>query len=118
MPRLLMEKNLMAAKFIIQNVSVSYEHSNYLQMDGSIEPFSREFRMSQTKVISLELLTDSDIDSDMSCFINAGNLISICDPEYIEGFESFKKEFKEFLLEKYPEKIIREQTKFNKIFGG
>lgn len=49
--------------------------------------------------------------------ISAGRPVSINDSEYMDWIEPFKAEFKEFLVEKHPEKILKDQAGFNKLFG-
>jgi len=43
--------------------------------------------------------------------------VSINNTDYMDWLEPFKNEFKEFLLERYPDKIVQDQAGFNRLFG-
>ncbi len=49
--------------------------------------------------------------------ISASRYISINTEEYPVWVDQFRDEFKEFLLERYPEKIISDQDEYKKVFG-
>lgn len=75
--------------------------------------------MSAPLSITLELYpcgsTEEDILSSISSIIHAGKEITISD--YNAYVDPFKEEFKQFLLERYPEKIMKNQQGFKQLFG-
>lgn len=99
----------MIQKFIISHISVEINNGNYY-MDDNL-----------AGTITLELLPFRIEDMDYELFmssINHNKPIIIADSHYIDTVEPFKDEFEQFLMERYPEKVLANQQGFNKMFGN
>ncbi len=99
-------------KFLINNINVSYRENHFSSMYNNY--------MTQPIVIHLELssinLNDDDIKKlyDLS---NSGGYVNVSRYESLDILKPFKDEFKEFLMEKYPEKILKNPEGFDRLLS-
>lgn len=101
-------------KFIITGVNIPQDHSLFAGINNYIDiPYS----------INLELRPIDEnnkyvVQEDLHNLIRSNEYITILPFDQINLFMTFKNEFKEFLVEKYPEKILKDQYNFTKLFGN
>lgn len=101
-------------KFLITRVNIS-EHNN-------LSGISNYLPIIETLSMDLEIKVVDSLDNnfikDLNALIRNGDYISFLPFDQINLFMTFKNEFKEFLVEKYPEKILKDQYNFTKLFGN
>ncbi len=100
-------------KFIITGLNIPQHHSLFAGINNYIDiPYS----------INLELRPIDEnnkyvIQEDLNNLIRSNEYITILPFSQMDSFIAFQDEFKEFLVEKYPEKILKDQYNFTKLFG-
>lgn len=100
-------------KFIITGVNIPHHYSVFAGINNYIDiPYS----------INLELRPIDEnnkyvIQEDLHNLIRSNEYITILPFRQMDSFIAFQDEFKEFLVEKYPEKILKDQYNFTKLFG-
>lgn len=92
-------------KFIVTDFSVS--------QDYNIDYFDNNLKF---KLELMPYVKDDDMSHTLRN-ISAGRLITILTDEYNEWFEPFADEFKQFLIDNYPDKIVKDSVGFKRIFG-
>lgn len=102
-------------KFLITNINVSHRE-NYFNSN-------RMSYIHQPMTINLELSAinlDDESIHQLQALTHSGKYVTISACDQMANFLPFRKEFKEFMLEKYPEKILKDPEAFNKLFydGG
>jgi len=98
-------------KFLISNI----EFEDAFNFGGN------SFHGSNSPNIRLELrsveFNNADIKK-LSNIMKSNRTISLNDTAYNNWVEPFKNEFKEFLLDKHPEKILLDVKGFEQLFGA
>ena len=100
-------------KFIITGLNIPQHYNLFNGINNYIDiPYS----------INLELRpidenNKYDIQKDLNNLIRSNEYITILPFSQMDSFIAFQDEFKEFLVEKYPEKILKDQYNFTKLFG-
>lgn len=103
----------MKVKFIVQGISI--DKCRKYHTDNNMYVMSNE---NDTWAISMSVIPYNQDENIMDTFfsaVNNGRIITMSDQD--DYIKHFKEEFKVFLLERYPEKIISEQKNFDQLFG-
>lgn len=103
-------------KFLITGVNIS-EYNNLSGINSNYYLPIRESISMDLEIKVVDSLDNSFI-KELNALIRSGDYISFLPFNQINLFMSFKNEFKEFLVEKYPEKILKDQYNFTKLFGN
>ena len=103
-------------KFLITGVNIS-EYNNLSGINSNYYLPIRESISMDLEIKVVDSL-DNNFIKDLNALIRNGDYISFLPFDQINLFMTFKNEFKEFLVEKYPEKILKEQRNFTKLFGN
>ena len=108
-------------KFVVKNLNVSYDYDFFGSVTvGGGESLPLCGRRFPNCAISLELFPYEEIDEATSILfknISAGGVVNIQSVSYKDAVEPFKDEFKQFLLEKYPDRIVKDQSGFCELFA-
>jgi len=107
-------------EFIIKSLTTNFENEEYVV--DTINDYQYQCgRVCPMVTLSLELYAlepYTDINGNyITRICEAGKSIIINDKESLQWIEHFKDEFKEFLLEKYPEEFLKNQKFFNDYCG-
>lgn len=102
----------MKTRFLVKGLSIDKER-NYYTASQQHCAMSEELWSISMNVIPYN--SDENAADLFLSVVNCGRIITLTD--YEDYVEPFKEEFKEFLLERYPEKIMSNQTNFNQLFG-
>ena len=98
-------------KFVVTGLTVVRDDSPF-----SFDSYNMNFTPT---TITLELspcnITSESV-KQLFKTLQSGNLITINSAEYVNTVKPFKKEFKEFIMERYPEVIIKDNHGFNELF--
>lgn len=102
-------------KFLITNINVSHRENYFTSNSMSYrhQPMSINLELSSVNL-------DDEAIHQLHELTHSGKYVSISSFNQIDNLLPFKKEFKEFMLEKYPEKILKNPEEFNRLFtyGG
>jgi hypothetical protein len=97
-------------RFLITDIrTISEQMPDYgmPRMASISDPYMSSYEVRNTFEITLRaVVADDDGAMKLNNILKAGRTVELNDSEYMDYVEPFKNEFIEFMMEKYPERII------------
>lgn len=108
-------------EFLITNLTTKMDMDysyNPPSIENPFNPIMREQIIHKAFEITVRPLGDvNEVGRKLINILNAGRKIIINDAAYNDFVEPFKHEFIEFMMEKYPEKIIANPKDWDRLLG-
>jgi len=101
--------------FMVRNITINSEHNFFGLEKDDFGPTK-----SMSHIVSLDLhpyYVDNNSLDKLLTSVHDGKLVIVDTPECFEWVTEFKDEFREFMLERYPEKVLKNSHLFTKVVG-
>ena len=101
------------ALFLLKELSIT----NNFDFVGGIQDCGRQYPTCSFTLDVYPCGPFNETTANLMKSISASRYISINTDEFPVWVDQFREEFKQFLIERYPEKIISDQDQYKKVFG-
>ena len=101
------------AMFLLKELSITSD----FDFVGGIQDCGRQYPTCSFTLDVYPCGPFNESTANLMKSISVSRYISINTDEFPVWVDQFKDEFKQFLIERYPEKIISDQVQYKKVFG-